>query len=710
MHGADGQQIGAYRLEARLGQGTFGAVYRARHLATGAERALKLLGPTRDATERLRFRREAELQAQLDQHPNVLRVHEAGEWRGQDYLVLDYAAGGSLAELLRRGPLPVERAVEIAVDLARALGHLHAHGVLHRDLKPANVLFDERGYTKLADFGLARGASNASLTASGAVLGSPMYMAPEQANGTRDLTPAADLYALGGVLYTLLAGRAPFPASSVLALLNAVLNSPPEPLGSVCPGVDPRLAELVHRCLEKDPSQRPPSAKAVEQALLAIQRPDADEGPGRAPLTGVAVVAALTLAALAGGVAYLTRAAKPPTEPHATTPPADPPPAPPPAALASAPLVAALQADDPVGAQGAWDELEGSLGELTPSELGALHPIALRAGLTALEARDARKRDFPPLTALCCEVVAALDLRTQAATTELSSAVLREATRRARAARGDDVAEADALAWSAPACQLFDAHQVPVVDAEALAFLDEVWSPGNMQHADNAPARAAVTLSLVSAGVLPGPDHVLRLLRQRESQSPLRTFLVELDQLTGPQSIDRSAASSVQTLHAAAQRLQRLLDDYGDELSPRAKTLLEVWIAHGERDAGARVRALRAATAKIQRYQARLGFTAALACLSQPTRDEAHLAEGVELAKALAARLDTSWIVSSAHTNTLDVHSSEALCALLLTHLAARDEASFQQIYADCPRTTDRLLSDRCPNWLKPALERATAH
>ncbi|HBP20941.1 MAG TPA: serine/threonine protein kinase, partial [Planctomycetes bacterium] len=187
-------QVGPYEVLSELGRGGMGVVYRARDPRLDREVALKLLLPLADPEERLRFQREAEAAGAL-RHPALLKVHEAGFERGRPYLVTALAQG-SLADELRRGPLAPRRAAELVAQLAHGLELAHAQGILHRDIKPANVLLDEEGRPLLADFGLARRLQDETLTATGGVLGTPAYMAPEQARGERT-DARSDVYGLG---------------------------------------------------------------------------------------------------------------------------------------------------------------------------------------------------------------------------------------------------------------------------------------------------------------------------------------------------------------------------------------------------------------------------------------------------------------------------------------------------------------------------------
>ncbi|MGE4142513.1 MAG: protein kinase [Planctomycetota bacterium] len=290
---APGSRVGDYLLEAKLGVGGMGEVWRARHAATGAPRALKRQTEP-DAEARERFRREGEAMARLA-HPHVLRVHEHFASGADPVLVMDLATG-DLADLLRRGPLEPARAVSLIAALARGLAAAHAAGIVHRDLKPANVLFDEGGRPMLADFGLARLVDRQSLTQSGTLVGTPSYMSPEQALGERG-DERSDVYGLGAVLYHALTGRPPFDARTVLALLDQILHQAPEPPARRAPAISPWLDELCLRALRKAPAERFQSAAELAEAL--------ERGVGaRRRSAGPLVLAAAALG-LAGAAALL---------------------------------------------------------------------------------------------------------------------------------------------------------------------------------------------------------------------------------------------------------------------------------------------------------------------------------------------------------------------------------------------------------------------
>ncbi|MCA8923129.1 MAG: serine/threonine protein kinase, partial [Planctomycetes bacterium] len=266
-----GSTVDDYRLLDRLGEGGAGAVWRVEHLPTGAQRALKvmLLGDTEGLQ---RFRREAEALAAVE-HPNVARVHTVGEFAGRPYLVLDLAAGGDLATRLKQGPLPPEDARRLALELADGLAEVHAHGLLHRDLKPSNVLLDEQGRPLLVDFGLARRIDGSSLTQTGALLGTPSYMAPEQAEGSKRLDERTDVYGLGALLYHALTGEPPFRGSSTLAVLRAVLDEAPRPPHELNPAVPRDLSAACLGALAKQRMNRPRSAQAFAATLAPATPP-----------------------------------------------------------------------------------------------------------------------------------------------------------------------------------------------------------------------------------------------------------------------------------------------------------------------------------------------------------------------------------------------------------------------------------------------------
>lgn len=266
-----GATVGGYEVVRELGAGGMGRVYEVRDPRSGAHYALKTIATAADTELTLRFQREGEAQGRVGRHPNVVTVHKAGVEDGQAFLVMDLAQGGDLEQRLRQGPLDPTVATRVVRDLARGLAHVHAKGVLHRDIKPANILFDEVGNPKLVDFGLATCSGTDRLTQSGTLLGTPAYMAPEQARGeTRQIEARTDVYALGAVLYQCLTGSPPFSGGAILFVLKQVLNDPPPAPSTLAPGISAPLEALCLQALSKELEDRPASAEAFAAALDAV--------------------------------------------------------------------------------------------------------------------------------------------------------------------------------------------------------------------------------------------------------------------------------------------------------------------------------------------------------------------------------------------------------------------------------------------------------
>lgn len=265
-------RLGGYELLAELGRGGMGVVYRARQLGLDREVAVKMIlrGHLASPTDRERFRAEAEAAARLD-HPNIVPVYEVGEAEGRPFFSMKYISGRTLSQLLAEHPLPSHEAAYILTAVSRAIHFAHQKGVLHRDLKPSNILMDPDGEPHVTDFGLAkRMADPVSLTKSGAILGTPSYMAPEQAAGARgEVGPASDVYSLGAVLYHMLTGRPPFQAASPVDTVLLVLEQDPVPPRMINPKVDRDLEMIALRCLQKPADLRYASADALADDLEA---------------------------------------------------------------------------------------------------------------------------------------------------------------------------------------------------------------------------------------------------------------------------------------------------------------------------------------------------------------------------------------------------------------------------------------------------------
>src|SRR5438105_7531631 len=316
-------QVPSYNVEAELGHGGMGVVYRAWHQRLHRHVALKMLlaGAHAQPAERERFLREAEAVAGV-RHPNIVQVYEAGDVNGQSYFTMELVEGGSLAQQIQGVPQPVRKAAALVATLAGAVHAAHQSGIVHRDLKPANILLTADGTPKVTDFGLARRLQGGgALTLSGVPMGTPSYMAPEQAQGQRDAAgPAADVYALGAILYELLTGRPPFRAASAAETVQQVISQEPAPPSRLNDKVPRDLATICLKCLYKEPDRRYASAAALAEDLRRFGEgrpirarpvgwPERSWRWGRRNPTGAALLATvLTLIGLAiGGGMWLVQ-------------------------------------------------------------------------------------------------------------------------------------------------------------------------------------------------------------------------------------------------------------------------------------------------------------------------------------------------------------------------------------------------------------------
>jgi WD40 repeat protein len=313
--------IPGYQILGELGRGGMGVVYKAEQVKLKRVVALKMLlsGSAAGTTQLDRFRTEAESVARL-QHPNIVQVYEVGDQSGLPYFSLEFCAGGSLAQRLDGTPLAPREAATLIETLARAMHVAHERGIIHRDLKPANVLFTSDNVPKIADFGLAKKIDDtAVLTQTGAVVGTPSYMAPEQAGGKgQEVGPPSDVYALGTMLYELLTGRPPFKAETPLETLLQVAGDEPVPPSRLQRKLTPDLETITLKCLEKAPNRRYTSAAALADDLRSFLHGEPIQArpvgwkvrlwkwvrrrPAVAALVFVSVAAALTL--LIGGVTF----------------------------------------------------------------------------------------------------------------------------------------------------------------------------------------------------------------------------------------------------------------------------------------------------------------------------------------------------------------------------------------------------------------------
>ena len=266
-----GRRLGRYRLDELLGQGGMAEVWRATDERLNRVVAVKVIlaNHARDAHFRQRFHKEAQLVASLD-HPNILPVYDYGDEEGLPYLVMPFLEGGTLRDRMVGSPVPFPQAVSWIRQLGEALDAAHAAGILHRDVKPANVLIRKDDRLALADFGIAKMLENPTgLTATGMVVGTPIYMAPEQAQG-KPATPASDRYALAVLAYELLSGKPPFDGESALALMHQHVTSPAPRLSSSVYGLPGGLDPVFERALAKEPERRPASGRAFADELLAF--------------------------------------------------------------------------------------------------------------------------------------------------------------------------------------------------------------------------------------------------------------------------------------------------------------------------------------------------------------------------------------------------------------------------------------------------------
>ncbi len=293
-----GSRLGPYEIAALLGVGGMGEVYRARDTRLGRDVALKVLPSeaTADPDRRRSFEQEARAVAALN-HPNICVLYDIGSSGDIEYIVMEHLDGRSLAEHLTRGPLPLEEALQVGIQLADALDKTHRSGIVHRDVSPANVMLTKSG-AKLLDFGLATLVEpEASRDPSRAVthldplrhrlIGTPYYMSPEQAKGEA-ADYRSDIFSMGALLYQMVTGRRPFDGTNLVAVLASILRDAPTPVTRVNPGLPVRLGPIIDRCLEKDPSKRWPSMSHLQQQLEHLR---ADlQSAARASLRSVAVL------------------------------------------------------------------------------------------------------------------------------------------------------------------------------------------------------------------------------------------------------------------------------------------------------------------------------------------------------------------------------------------------------------------------------------
>src|SRR6266568_6098412 len=319
--------FGDYELLEVIGRGGQGVVYRARQKSLNRTVALKVIGLGHWATEAhlKRIRREAEAAARLD-HPCIVPIHEVGEREGSCYFSMNLVEGSQLDDLAKREPIPPRRAAELIAKLARAVHYAHEHGILHRDIKPGNVLLDRNGEPHLTDFGLARLVETEStVTHTMEVLGTPSYMAPEQAKGDNAaVSNATDVYGLGAVLYQLLTGHPPFAGGTTYETIKLLLDTEPRQPRVLNPKIDRDLSTICLQCLEKDPKRRYSSALALgedlerwlkHEPILARHTGIITRGKKwvrRNPTSALLAASLVALAAAAGWIVWKSEFVRPP--------------------------------------------------------------------------------------------------------------------------------------------------------------------------------------------------------------------------------------------------------------------------------------------------------------------------------------------------------------------------------------------------------------
>lgn len=276
-----GRQVGTYVVQRELGRGGMGVVYLAHDMRLGRTVAIKALSPaySHSPDVRQRLLNEAKMAAALT-HPGIATIYALEEIQGELYLVCEYVPGAPLRALVASGPLPIEDVIDIGIQLARALAEAHTKGIIHRDIKPENVIKTPSGVIKVLDFGLARAeyATGQGLTQPGMIVGTPAYLAPEQALG-KEIDFRTDIFTLGLLMYELACGTNPFAAGTITATIGRIVNDDPPPLSAVRPHGFPALDRIIQRCLRKDPLARYRSTQDIIGDLERLNhrsRPSAD--------------------------------------------------------------------------------------------------------------------------------------------------------------------------------------------------------------------------------------------------------------------------------------------------------------------------------------------------------------------------------------------------------------------------------------------------
>ncbi|MGA2136285.1 MAG: serine/threonine-protein kinase [Bryobacteraceae bacterium] len=300
-----GQALGHYRIEAKLGEGGMGVVYRAFDTHLDRPVAIKILraDAATSPERRRRFQQEAKAASALN-HPNIVHIYDIGSSDGTDYIAMEFVDGKTLDQLIGKSRLVLRDTLKYAIQVADALARAHAAGIVHRDLKPANIIVGADGRLRLLDFGLAKltemtvladvdsAAGTATMTAredvqtvEGTIVGTVAYMSPEQAEGKK-VDARSDIFSFGSVLYEMISGRRPFEGANKISTLSAILHKEPPPLAEVAPDLPAELDKIISRCLRKDPDHRAQHAGDIKLALEELREDSVSRKLSRAPQAG----------------------------------------------------------------------------------------------------------------------------------------------------------------------------------------------------------------------------------------------------------------------------------------------------------------------------------------------------------------------------------------------------------------------------------------
>ncbi|UCC44822.1 MAG: protein kinase [Candidatus Zixiibacteriota bacterium] len=306
----NGTEVLHYRIIEKIGAGGMGEVYLAEDTKLSRKVALKFLPShlSQDEASRARFTREAQAAARLD-HPNIVPVHEVGEFKGRPFFAMAHIEGQSLRDVIKRGKLSVSDAVELTMQICQGLHKAHVSDIVHRDMKPANIIIDKEGRARILDFGLATVLGEDKLTKTGSTLGTVGYMSPEQVRGDR-VDRRSDLFSVGVILYEMLTGRRPFEGDNDAAVIRAITNSTPEPVARFKSGTSGQLQQIVDKALSKDPSLRYQHADGM---LADLKRVQAESTPGKRSRIGLWIAAAAVV--VVAGILLITRLWREPSGP-----------------------------------------------------------------------------------------------------------------------------------------------------------------------------------------------------------------------------------------------------------------------------------------------------------------------------------------------------------------------------------------------------------